>query len=237
MISKTEMLEAMDAVSYKLTEVLLTWVANEGNNLESFISNPSGHVNYNQYAIMDYGKLTERLNMLRDVENGLFAITEYKKGNEEYTRSMYESYTESIEIQLAERLLDWMEKRYADMTNLIISSGNAQEPAPVDDYAGMFSFNIDKYMEEYNMYKIAIEGMKIVIRYKKEQEELLNVETPEEDIEEQIPDEEHDGEELPIVPQKESEDNTTDNEEEEIVEKPVEDIQETIDNTGDTEDI
>lgn len=169
MISKTEMLENADKISYKLTEVLLTWVRNEGNNLQSFIENPSGHVNYNQYVILDYSKLMERLKMLRDAEEALYIVTQYKEGNTDYTRSMYEACIDGVDIQLMDRLLTWMEKRYSDMTELIVSSGNAQEPAPIDDYSGMFSFNIRMFSEEYEMYRLAIEGARVIVKFKEEQ--------------------------------------------------------------------
>jgi hypothetical protein len=166
MISKTEMLEALNLVDYRITEVLHSWTKHEGNNLEGFINNPSGHVNYNPYIILDFSKLQTRLDMLRYVEKCLLTVTEYKKGNPDYTKSMYENAIDGVHVQLIDRLLDWLKTRFADMTAM---SGNAQ--APLDDYKGMYTFNFEKFKEEYDMYANAIEGIAIVAQYKKEQME------------------------------------------------------------------
>jgi hypothetical protein len=176
-VSRTEMLEHMDLVAPDITFVLYGWVKNEGNNLQGFIDNPSGHVNYNPYVIMDFTKLQQRLAMLRTVEECLNVITEYKRGNLDYTRSMYESAVDGTHVQLVERLLDWLKKRYQDMTQFIASSGNAQGTAQIDDYAGMFTFNAQKFMAEYTMYKKAIVGCEVVVQYKNEQVVVNPVQT------------------------------------------------------------
>jgi hypothetical protein len=171
MTTRTEMLEASDRVHYRITEVLYNWTNQEGNNLESFIDNPVEHVNYNPFVIFDYGKLSERLNMLREVERNLFIVTEYKKGNPDYTRSMYESGLDGTDVTLIERLLAWLEKRYKDMTEMTTG-----DTAPINDYAGMYKFNAGKFMEEYTMYAQAISGCKVVVDYKREQIEQAIIE-------------------------------------------------------------
>jgi hypothetical protein len=141
---------------------------NEGNNLQGFIDNPSEHVNYNPYLIMDFTKLTGRLSMLRDIENGLKIITEYKKGSENYTRSMYESALDGIPVQLIERLYHWLQKRYADMSALISSASKVDESLPLNDYVGMYTFNQVAFMQEFGMYKQAIQGCEVLVQYKLE---------------------------------------------------------------------
>jgi hypothetical protein len=166
MTTRTEMLEASDLIDYRITEVLYSWTKNEGNNLEGFINNPSEHVNYSPYMIMDFSKLTQRLNMLRGIESSLVVITEYKKNNPDYIRSMYEEALDNVNVQLMQRLLDWLIKRYGDMTEMIKSNKAVDSMSPIHDYIGMFTFNQPKFLSEYTMYAKAIEGCKVVVDYK-----------------------------------------------------------------------
>lgn len=166
MTTRTEMLDASDYIHYKITEMLGSWVRNEGNNLEGFINNPTEHVNYNPYMIMDFEKLTGRLNMLRQIENDLIIITEYKKENTDYVRSMYETALDEVNVQLMQRLLDWLVKRHGDMKQLIQSNKSIDAMSPIHDYVGMYTFDQSKFLSEYTMYEKAIIGCQAIIDYK-----------------------------------------------------------------------
>jgi hypothetical protein len=168
MVSKTEMLEALSRVHYRITEVLYDWTLKEGNNLEGFINNPSGHVDYNPYVVVDFSALTKRLEILRITANDLDIITRYKKGSPDVTKTMHDLAIERIPLQLTKRLEDWLLKRKTDMYDVVQSSGNTIQ-APIDDYSSLFSFNYDKFMVEYNMYVEAYEGIVIINQYKLEQ--------------------------------------------------------------------
>jgi hypothetical protein len=106
--------------------------------------------------------------MLRSVENHLLTITEYKKGNENYTRSMYEDALDNTDVQLIERLLSWLQKRYGDMMAMVSSNSKVDELSPIHDYVGMFTFNQPAFLAECGMYQKAIQGCQVVVQYKLE---------------------------------------------------------------------
>lgn len=162
------MLQAFEKVSYRITDVLHDWVDKEGGNLQGFMDNPSGHVDYNPYMIVDFTALQYRLDLLRKTTEDLYLITEFKKGNPDITRSMHDTALDRIPVQLTMRLEQWLEKRKNDMEQIIQSSGNSVKPA-IEDYSSLYSFNQSKFIAEYTMYANAYEGVAVVTQYKLQQ--------------------------------------------------------------------
>lgn len=169
MTTRTEYLEGANKINYRITETLHSWIKNESSNIHDFINNPYEHVNYNPYILIDFSKLTDRLNMLEVIANDLMIITEYKKGNPDYSvTSMYESALDEIDVQVFIRLQDWLVKRYNDMKTMINSGGNLHDLTPLSEYVGLVTFDQTKFTQEYTMYAYAIEGTNTVIQYKLE---------------------------------------------------------------------
>jgi hypothetical protein len=81
---------------------------------------------------------------------------------------MYESALDGIPVQLIERLYHWLQKRYADMSALISSASKVDESLPLNDYVGMYTFNQVAFMQEFGMYKQAIQGCEVLVQYKLE---------------------------------------------------------------------
>jgi hypothetical protein len=107
--------------------------------------------------------------MLDVMANDLMVITEYKKGNPDYSvTSMYESALDQVDVQVFIRLQDWLQKRYSDMTTMIKSGGDLHNLTPLSDYVGLVTFDQTKFTQEYAMYGYALEGVNTVIQYKLE---------------------------------------------------------------------
>jgi hypothetical protein len=179
MISKTEMLGAFEKVSHRITEVLYEWAQKEANNLEDFINNPTGHVNYNPYIVPDYSALEYRLSALRQAEKDLRTITDFKIGSPDVTRTQHDVAIENIPVQLTLRLEVWMNKRISDMKEVVNQGSSQSYNAPIDDYASLYTFNTSKFMDELNMYTSSQEGISVVNQYKNERLEDTSTSTVE----------------------------------------------------------
>lgn len=169
MTNRTDYLNDSNLVDARITAVLQGWIEKESNNLEAFMDNPSEHVNYNPYMIFDFSKLNDRLTMLRVVEGYLSTITLYKQGDSNTTESMYQNALDSVPSIIWKRLLDWLNQRYTEMTNLIADNGDPNNISPLHDYIGMFTFDQNKFMEEYTMYGNSLTGVNTIVNYKVEQ--------------------------------------------------------------------
>lgn len=169
MTTRTDYLSGADLVDYRIMAVLQEWIEKEAVNLQSFINSPTEHVNYNPYMIFDFDKLNARLTMIQKCASDLNVIVQYKQGNPDYSQSMNESALDEIGSIIFQRLLDWLQKRYVDMANLIQQNGDPNNVSPLHDYVGMFTFDHEKFMTEFTMYENAINGVTTIVNYKVEQ--------------------------------------------------------------------
>lgn len=168
-MDRTTYLAGADQMDANLISVLEGWIINETANLTDFIANPAEHVNYNPYIILDYTALNNRLSMLQQVSGALDVIVQYKKGNPNYDVSMYQTALDGIPSIIFGRLLEWMNLIYAQMTQIVQSNGDPNNISPLADYVGMFTFDTNKFMTDYDMYANTIAGCQAVVEYKTEQ--------------------------------------------------------------------
>lgn len=179
MIPRDEYLLAADRVHEDLIDVLAKWMRNEKGNLDSFLTNPTEHVLYNPFVIPDTVALMQRSALLEQAVQALTVISDYKKGLA--TRGQRDYALDQIPYVLFVRLLDWMQARYDDFIRTTTSSNVG---APISEYSGLITFDIEAYLAQMQKYAEAIEGAKVIIQYKKEQ--LVPVEPP---VEETPPEE------------------------------------------------
>lgn len=179
LLGREEMLLGMDRVDVRLIETLKVWLENESQNLQGFLENPEGHVNFNPYVNIHYTAFYDRVFGLEDIIKGLDIIIQYKHESDIVTRSMYELAVEQIPCIICKRLLDWMIKRKADMEGFFKNNSLDGDITPLPDYVGMFDFNEEAFMPEYTMYTEGVGGLEIVCQYKTEQDELLEEPTDE----------------------------------------------------------
>lgn len=166
MTTRTDYLAGAEQVDYRIYGVLQSWITNEANNLEGFINNPSEHVNYNKYIILDFTALNNRLTLLRNVADLLNTITQYKSGNPNYSESMFQSALDNIPSIIFQRLLEWLNTRSIEMQHIINSNGDPNSVSPLQDYVGMFTFDTAKFQAEYMMYINALSGVQLIVDYK-----------------------------------------------------------------------
>lgn len=169
MTTRTDYLAGADAIDVSIMETLYSWIFNEANNLQSFIDYPSEHVNYSPYMIFDFSKLNDRLVMLNQTISYINTIVEYKKGNQDFSQSMYENALDQVGSIIFERLLGWLVYREGEMSRLISENGDPNNLSPLHDYVGMFTFDQQRFMTEYNMYVTSLNGCQLVFDYKVEQ--------------------------------------------------------------------
>ena len=169
MTNRTDYLAGAKQVDYRIYGVLQSWIANEANNLEAFIDNPSEHVNYNPYIVFDFTALTNRLALLRGVADYLNTMTQFKAGNQNFSESMFENALDNVPSIIFQRLETWLIQRTVGMQHIINSDGDPNNVSPLQDYVGMFTFDTNKFNIEYVMYTNALGGIRVVIEYKVEQ--------------------------------------------------------------------
>lgn len=161
MITREEFLTAADMIHSDLIDVLAKWMKNEKGNLDSFLESPTDHILYNPFVIPDTVALAQRSALLGQAVDGLNVMSAYKKGIATQTQRDY--VLDRIPYQLFARLLGWMENRYADYVK---TTGSANVGAPISEYGDLITFNMEAYLVQMNMYKDAIDGVKIIIEYK-----------------------------------------------------------------------
>lgn len=169
MTTRTDYLAGAQQIDYRIYGVLQEWITNEANNLEGFIDNPSEHVNYSPYIVLDFTALNNRLTLLRGVADYMNTITQYKAGNPNFSESMFENALDSIPSIIFQRLLDWLNIRTVEMQHIINSNGDPNNISPLQDYVGMFTFDTNKFDYEYTMYMNALSGTQLIVSYKIEQ--------------------------------------------------------------------
>lgn len=170
MINKTERNEALDQIHPRMVSILMGWMDRERMNLEKYIENPEGHVEYSPYIDANFDELRERLKALQGIYGQADIIYQYKMGTEGYTRSQEQLAIEYIPVSVLLRLIKWMETKRDHMLDFISAGDVNKEISPLEDYINMFTFNQEKFEEDLAMYTNSIAGVQTIIQYKKEQE-------------------------------------------------------------------
>lgn len=165
MIPRDEYLLALDKINNELIDVLIKWMINEKGNLDSFLANPVEHVLYNPFVIPDTVALQQRSELLTQVIANLSIISDYAKGTT--TKSQRDFAIEQIPHVILTRLLNWMEGRY---DSFVKTTGKENVGAPISEYGDLVKFNIEAYLLQMKIYSDAIDGVKTIVQYKKEQE-------------------------------------------------------------------
>jgi hypothetical protein len=151
-------------VSYRLIDTLQSWMINEKRNLEGFIENPQGHVDYSPYLIIDFTSLAQRAGLLGQIAAGLGVISYYKKGVDGVTKSMHDNALDHIPNVIWKRLRDWAAKRARDMEQFLVEQASAP-PLPIEDYRSAATFNPELYGTEMMMYRDGVGALDIVMQY------------------------------------------------------------------------
>lgn len=165
MVDRTTYLNAIPLVDYTLIDILNTWIMNEKINLDHFIANPQGHVNYNPYMIINYTALNQRSAGLGQVSALLYEISQYKQGNPNYVGSQCDYAFDNIPAVIFQRLLDWLAGKANEM-NAFIAQNQSSELAPINEYNGLFTFDINSYMNELTTFQNGVNGLTTIIEYK-----------------------------------------------------------------------
>jgi hypothetical protein len=168
MVTREERDSAVDEISYRMIDVLYSWMINERANLDGFIADPENHVDFNPYLVIDFDALSQRSVGLGNVADALLLVSQYKKGDESVTRTMHDIAIESVPVIIWKRLYDWMDKRANDMQKFL-QDAQSNPPVPLDDYKQFVSFDTGKYLAELQMYISSRDGLAIVIQYAEEE--------------------------------------------------------------------
>ncbi|WP_124118417.1 hypothetical protein [Paenibacillus xylanexedens] len=168
MIEREERDEAAGKISVEMIDVLLSWMQNEKRNLDGFIANPVGHVDYNPYLIIDTAQLKGRSEMLGNIAHGLELISRFKNGDTDVTKSLHDNAIDTIPVVIWERLYNWMQNRVTSMETFLRKASEGDTPVPTSDYQGLAGFDTEKYLAELQMYKDSVEGLGIVITFTKQ---------------------------------------------------------------------
>jgi hypothetical protein len=159
---------AIGLIDYRLIDVLRSWMIHEKRNLDGYINEPQGHVDYNPYLVIDFNALQTRSNELEQIQQMLGNISAYKQGNPNITQAMSDFGFDNIPSIIWQRLYDWAAKRLEIRTK-ILEDAKQNPPVPLSDYSAYATFDADKYSNDLQLYTSGVAGLQIVIEYLQQQ--------------------------------------------------------------------
>lgn len=154
---------AASQIDYTLIDVLNEWLTNEKRNLDDFIANPQGHIEYNPYLILDTNGLTTRSSNLATYSQYLYNASQYRQGNPNITQAMNDLAFDNIPSMLWQRLYAWVAKHEKEMQQIM---NNANSPhVPINDYSAYATFDTTKFQNELTIYENGANNLPVIIEY------------------------------------------------------------------------
>jgi hypothetical protein len=171
MITKEERNLALDKVHPSFFTVLKSWLINERDNLQSFLNNPTTHVEFNPFAIFDTVKLQGRIDELQNNMIHLSTIESYKQDSSSITEVQLDYALDNLSHAFIKRAKDWIEQKHKGYLDLV--NQNKVVNPPNSEYDGVVQVDINKIEYQIAKFGTSLEGLETIHTYLVELEESL----------------------------------------------------------------